>query len=218
MNRRDFLKSLAALGSAALIAPEAIASLSEAQIDTAWASALDEPATFYVSSWGSLATTPGYDYPGSRRELYDIQTGDIDADGLIRLAGDEWRIDDVIRTEYEDVMADAGVEDPDDNWEDWLRRADEDTLATVQMAVDRWLDDMGPEDFEYADLHGQSSRGEALQFFRDECDTCDIFNIAIVEGDHPGSTYYAAELRMDVDEANVIAERKGIPIRFAWEG
>ena len=43
-------------------------------------------------------------------------------------------------------------------------------------------------------------------------------NIVVIEGDCPGSSYFAAELRMDLDEANVLAEEFDIPIRFAWQG
>jgi hypothetical protein len=38
--------------------------------------------------------------------------------------------------------------------------------------------------------------------------------VDIVEGEHPGSTYYAAELRGNIDEANRAAEAAGIPVRF----
>ena len=36
----------------------------------------------------------------------------------------------------------------------------------------------------------------------------------IVEGEHPGSTYYAAELRGDIDVANRAAEAAGLRVRF----
>jgi hypothetical protein len=38
--------------------------------------------------------------------------------------------------------------------------------------------------------------------------------VRVVEGEHPGSTYYAAELHGDIDEANRTAEEAGIPVRF----
>ena len=45
-------------------------------------------------------------------------------------------------------------------------------------------------------------------------DTLDELGIKIVEGEYPGSTYYAAELMGDVEEANVVAARLGVPVRF----
>lgn len=38
--------------------------------------------------------------------------------------------------------------------------------------------------------------------------------IKIVEGEHPGSTYYAAELRVPVEDANEAAARLELPFRF----
>lgn len=56
----------------------------------------------------------------------------------------------------------------------------------------------------------------AMRFFQDDVAFCDELDIAIVEGDCPGSSYFAAELRIRVKEANKRAEVIGIPIRFAW--
>ena len=111
--------------------------------------------------------------------MYKFAVGST-ADNLIELAGTEWRIDAVIRCEYEKAMLGDGQDHSDEDWDNWLRSADEDTLITVQMAVEEWLDDMGPEDYEHADLHGYSSRGEALCFFRDVSDTTDLFNICLL--------------------------------------
>lgn len=56
-----------------------------------------------------------------------------------------------------------------------------------------------------------------MAFFRDQRETADMFQIAIVEGCHPGSTFYAAELRMGIAAANQLAAAKRIPIRFAHD-
>ena len=54
-----------------------------------------------------------------------------------------------------------------------------------------------------------------MNFFRGiDLDSISGINIDIVEGEHPGSTYYAAELAMDPEEANAIAAHEGIPLRF----
>lgn len=214
MNRREFLKSLAALGTSLAIPLDAIAKASDSDIETAWRAVQTEPQIFYVGEYGTLSATPGpYDYPTSRREMFGWDIGSS-AEDLINLAGEDWRIDDLIRQEYMDTLLDASE---DDDWEPWLRCADEDTLITVQMAVNKWLDEMEEEDYEHADLHGYSARGQALVFFRDESETTELFNIEIIEGEHPGSGYYAAELRMEVEEANAIAVKQGIPIRFDYD-
>jgi len=41
--------------------------------------------------------------------------------------------------------------------------------------------------------------------------------VIIIEGEHPGSSYYAAELRGNIDAANAVAARRALPFRFARE-
>jgi hypothetical protein len=38
--------------------------------------------------------------------------------------------------------------------------------------------------------------------------------IVVVEGDRPGSSYYAAELRGSIDDANAAAAKLELPFRF----
>ncbi len=129
MNRREFLQSLAALGATAFINPEALAVAPPDQIDAAWAAAVAEPATFFVGSSGALATTAGCEYPSSRRALYNLGFANGDAEELIELAQQEWRIEGILSNEHEQAMRTAGNEDPDADWEAWLRAADGDTLS-----------------------------------------------------------------------------------------
>jgi hypothetical protein len=42
----------------------------------------------------------------------------------------------------------------------------------------------------------------------------DALGVVIIEGEHPGSTYYAAELVRDIDDANRAAKAAGLPVRF----
>jgi hypothetical protein len=54
-----------------------------------------------------------------------------------------------------------------------------------------------------------------MSFFQDmDGKMLDALGVAIVEGDHPGSTYFAAELRGKMEYANAVAEREGLPFRF----
>ena len=55
MNRRDFLKSLAALGAAFTIPLEALAVVSDAVIDDVWQEAIDDPMTFHVNEWRTIS-------------------------------------------------------------------------------------------------------------------------------------------------------------------
>ena len=72
MNRRSFLKSLAAFCGAVTLPLEAFATVPDAVIDGAWRSTLDNPVVFYVRDYGALTTQPFYD------SLPDPDQGDED--------------------------------------------------------------------------------------------------------------------------------------------
>lgn len=60
-----------------------------------------------------------------------------------------------------------------------------------------------------------TAEGAALQYFRSmDFDAIARLGIDLVEGEHPGSNYYAAVLRTDIDTANEAARSAGIPVRF----
>ncbi len=98
----------------------------------------------------------------------------------------------------------------------WLESLSPNDFDDVVMSVTDWLD-AEPNwitEYEYFDSWADGQRA-ALNFFRDvDLDGLSGINIEIIEGEHPGSTYYAAELAMAPDEANTIALREGIPLRF----
>jgi hypothetical protein len=54
-----------------------------------------------------------------------------------------------------------------------------------------------------------------MEFFHSmDVDQLEALGVEVVEGEHPGSTYYAAELRNDIDQASRAAQQAGIPVRF----
>lgn len=215
MNRREFLQALAAIGTSLAIDPAALASASEPEIEAAWAALSEEPRIFYVSEFGTISSSFGLDYPTSRQNLLGLPCPGKGKDALIGYLEDEAMAERHVEYLFENAQYEGGVGDATD-WREWLTHGDEDLIDTVAWEIEQWLEDHPDEsDWEYADLHGLSDRGDAMQFFRNEADIADLFDIAIVEGDHPGSTYYAAELRGDIDEANALAEAQQIPIRFA---
>lgn len=64
-------------------------------------------------------------------------------------------------------------------------------------------------------VHGAPSDDDAMRFFEQlDGDDCELLGVDIVEGEHPGSSYYAAELTLSVEEANAIAEQLGLRIYF----
>lgn len=47
-----------------------------------------------------------------------------------------------------------------------------------------------------------------------DAEVTDALGIDIISGEHPGSTYYAAQLRDDLDAANAVAAEMGLLYRF----
>jgi len=222
MNRREFLQSLAAMGAALIIPKEALAAATPAEIEQVWQAAVAEPELFWVRACGAIATSPGWDYPYCRGELFgiDIQLAEVTREELLQLYKEDGHIQSQLEWQYECAVDEEFIdEDAIPDIETWIAKSDEDDFDQITYDLKKWLYDDGldPEDYEYCDLHGRSNRGEALSFFEQERDIAELFGIELVYGDHPGSSYYAAELRMDLDEANALAEDKGLPFRFAFD-
>jgi hypothetical protein len=108
-------------------------------------------------------------------------------------------------------------EEPEDNAEDWLLTLTSSEFeARVVPEIERWFD--SPPNWNWEDDHlpkNGTAQGAALELFQSmDGATLDILGVEIVEGEHPGSSYYAAELTGDIDLANKAAAEAGIPVRF----
>ena len=218
MNRREFLQSVAAFATWAAFPLDAVATAPESVIDQIWATALETPTIFYVNEYGALSCDAVETYPATRKELLDYQEVTT-RDELISFARDHSAGADFLECEHSDPRWFSYADSVPEDWEEWLATADDDTVSTLIKMMNDWINDTPDErDYESADLGGYSGRGHALRFFRDDFEYGDDFNIVVVEGDCPGSSYFAAELRMDVDDANALAKDLGIPIRFAYQG
>jgi N-formylglutamate deformylase len=110
-------------------------------------------------------------------------------------------------------------EEPYDGAGDWLETLDAATFEQqVVPKIERWLDE-GPDSGEEEYFGRAGGQEDALRFFRDmDPDDLDTLGVVIIEGEHPGSSYYAAELRCDVQAANEAASAAGIPVRFVDGG
>jgi hypothetical protein len=86
----------------------------------------------------------------------------------------------------------------------------------VVPEIENWFGEPPNWSFEDDYLPEQgTAQGAALAFFRGmEVDDLETLGVEVIEGEHPGSTYYAAELRGDINEANRAAEAAGISVRF----
>lgn len=82
------------------------------------------------------------------------------------------------------------------------------TSKLITFSVDPSLDNL-------ITRYGRS----AYRFFS-SMDYADLktLGVKLIEGEHPGSTYFAAELGIPIEEANARAEAAGIDIRFKPKG
>lgn len=218
MDRRAFIQSLAAMGASIALPIEGIAASPDIVVDEVWGRLIADPATVYVNEYGALSSDPVEVYPATRKELLDYEEIGSRKE-LIALVDEDAHVGSVIECEFSDPGWFMDDEPHPDDWNEWLLVADEDTIQRLIALVNDWINDTPDErDYERADIGGSSGRGNALRFFRDDFEYCADFDIVIVEGDCPGSSYFAAELHMGIAEANAYAAEFNIPIRFAEQG
>lgn len=103
----------------------------------------------------------------------------------------------------------------DDGWHAWIESSSVKELPVFKRLIDAWLDESVNWDlYEFFD-RGWSPQDAAMNFFQTEDrDIVEALDVVIVEGDHPGSSYCAAELRQDLAMANAVAERLNLDYRF----
>lgn len=111
----------------------------------------------------------------------------------------------------------AMPEEPYEGVEAWLlSHTSTEFEQRIVPEIESWFDK--PPDFNWEGEHlpkDATAQGAALEFFHNMAGSdLDTLGVTIVEGEHPGSTYYAAELMSDIDAANKAAENAGIPVRF----
>ena len=173
--------------------------------------------TFNVSNAGTLSID-GMDQSLTREDCWGLyMSGQPTADEIMSLADENWDAKQVVGEVYLE-RAKVDGDDPDvdpDALREWLQ-ADPENVVAAATSLRRWLDDtsLNEEDYDAADLNGVTAQGAALLFWRDGDLDPDDFGIVIVEGEHPGSSYYAAELQESIEYANEVAERLGAPVKF----
>lgn len=173
--------------------------------------------TFNVSDEGTL-WIDGMDDSLTRGDCWILFLSDHPtADELVSLAEENWNAKQILGDLFQEREPDSEW-DPDGDLDEvleWLE-ANPTNLSEATQRLRRWLDDtsLTYEDYDAADLNGVTAQGAALLFWRDGDLDPDDFGIVIIEGEHPGSSYYAAELRESIEYANEAAARLGAPVRF----
>ena len=229
MDRRTFLKTLASLG-ASIALPFDLVTASPKEVDVAWQAATQAWGLFEVNEYGTLSYA-NFEPPKTRRDAYWFSgASEVDADTI----EGHWSLNERIKDIYRDALIDAAENDPlvdepdldaieervEKGWAEWFKRAKGADEAAIEAAIDDWLDAEPDWCNEWEALYKTgTAQGAAYDhFLREDPDVMDALNILVIEGDCPGSSYFAAELRMSPEEANEIAEVHGWEIRFIGEG
>ena len=234
MDRRSFLNALVGLGAAVVLPIKP----TEQQIVQAWDHLQRHPFLFEVGEFGTIIE-PDTSDPQIRSDIYDcISTAWIDTPSklvsvvkahpellnhFVALASSE--LEDAQRQlERDDLSVEsraaaqrtiALISNPDYDWPRWVSSSSREEFRTLLRHVDEWLDD--PLDWSATEWWPRhwSGQGKAMQFFESmDRETLDALAVVIVEGDCPSSSYFAAELRQSIEEANAIVEKLGLPFRF----
>jgi len=109
-------------------------------------------------------------------------------------------------------------EDPEEGAAHWLLNLSlSEFKKLVVPDIKKWFDAKPNWNWEQDHLPLEATaQGAAKAYFENlSIDDLDLLGVEIVEGDHPGSTYYAAELRTDIRKANKAAKDADIPVHFS---
>lgn len=215
INRRDFLKILVGAG-AAVAFPFDLSSATLEQVDDAWALISNDPVIFDVED--KTVYAPWGEYPHTYGDVVDVNAKFPSRNALMAAYDEHYDLqsyfydvfeehaseeDSLAWKLYEQLGMDAGLAA-------WLKKA---PLSDLTVVVESWLASDLPSCYEMPLELGPV--GEAFGFFqRQDFATLKVLGVVIVEGEHPGSSYYAAELRVAVTDANYAAAALDLPIRF----
>jgi hypothetical protein len=173
--------------------------------------------TFLVYDGGTLAVD-GVDESPPRGECWALYLSDKPtADEIVAIVEENWDAKQVVGQVCLDAR-DEGDGDPDLDIEElteWLAASPKNVqIAAAELR--QWLDDtnLTDEDYDQAASTGLTPQGAALIFWRDGDLDPEDFGIEIVEGEFPGSSYFAAELQESIEYANEVAQRLGAAVEF----
>lgn len=241
INRRTFLQALIAAGASYALPAKA----TQVQVDKVWAEAQTNPWYFEVNDYGTLVDTDVSE-PQVWADVFDITVNEHSTpESLIREIEScsplcthmSEALDKEIESLEEDLDEDAPTnskeqkallrkinalkdarDEYEEPWQEWIELEGKNGIAKFNALIEDWLSD--PIDWMQSDFFPVRSgpQGAALGFFQDQpYELLDALGVVVIEGEHPGSSYYAAELRQDIAKANAVAVDLGLPFRFKTE-
>jgi hypothetical protein len=107
------------------------------------------------------------------------------------------------------------LDDQDSGWIDWLKLDGQKSIRKHINVIEEWLNEA--IDWSESEWFSSSNSGQEqakLFFHYLDQNVLDELGVVIVEGCHPGSSYYAAELRNDIENANITSRKLGLKFRF----
>ena len=230
MNRRTFIKLL--IGSSVI---SAMPALRISDVDRVDAILRDEPLLLKVDPSGQLSVA-NYLSPPDRYQAYQCSQADIDTkEKLLEVC---MQINALCSEIYDlswEKFPEMNVKGDDyKEIERFILGIDESQFISVRNGVDVWFSDnfenaneseteaynsdiinpLNGHDAAYRLFAGYSSGEIKLPDGVHKGGIEDLFEIRIIEGEFPGSSYYAAELNLPISEANKRAEASDLPVRF----
>jgi hypothetical protein len=241
LTRRNFLAGLLSVGATIAVAGP-LSQATPAQINAAWKKILEDPWYFEVNTHGTIVEADA-DEPEIRSDLFDIDLGShhtpqslvdeveacysltvyfeqLAAAKLEEVQSELDDSDELTRSErkrLERLAALLGEEG--EGWSEWVLLEGEAGLPGFVEEARQWLaEPYDGNDVERVPIRS-GAQGQALAFFESlPRKTLKALGVVIVEGEHPGSSYYAAELRQPIEDANSAAAELALPFRFKVQG
>lgn len=217
--------------------------IEEARITNAEYPAKPSSATeFIVDDRGTLEMA-GIGMPETRGDAYNLSPMEFEDAGDLLNAADEcqplaWMLQSAYSSAREAIefalAAPAGLEadpkkrakleatlaampvEPEEGFREWLESQPRKRLRPVIREVRAWLKEepTWSEEEDHIPPH-TTGQGAALKFFQGmKSDDLEALGVKIVEGEHPGSTYYAAELTGNLKSANLAAIERRLDVWF----
>ena len=233
MNRRRFLQTLAALGASIALPLDLSARLADQSlpppddvVDRAWTLASRQWGLFEVDDYGTLSYA-NFEEPRTRREIYNVNTvADFNVQRIEARSSLCMLIQDCFRESIEGGAGfDLGMaqdidERVENDWPKWFEQAIGPDRQAIDAQINAWLDDAPDWDAEGEAIYRSgTAQGAAYHYFCSQpLEDLEVLGIRVIEGDCPGSSYFAAELHLSPEEANAIAIEQDWAIRFVREG
>lgn len=175
---------------------------------------MDEDTEVFDVWDGKTLWAADYGPPRDRADAYAVSEKLVQFDFPYAVENCEplaWHLE----SELKDTLGSAALPKDAEQLAEFIKTAPQPIISKLKASAISWL--RADPEFEEGGHFAMPANAQdaAFQHFSAvDSETLDLLNIEIVEGEHPGSTYYAAELRCDVEEANRISREHDLGYLF----